>query len=716
MAARGRTTAAAPVKQRIAVVWYKVTDLRTHDHEPLHKAHSLGLPVLHLFVMDPRWYRKTPLCGFPRTGPIRARFQLEALRDLSKRLEAQGHHLCIKRNMGTADAFRELCRDFQIDATFASREVCSEELRVEQMVRKTLQQHGMGSLQVFWTFELHHYDDLPEDLRRRGSNSYTGYKNIFHRQCRPRRPLPVPNMRASRSVHWSKSDAIPSALAELGLEEPPPLHPSAEFQWVGGETAALARVREYLFETDALALDYVGSTNTPREGNSCTKKGAMSRLSPWLAHGCISARYLVSEIKRYEQERHESSSTYWLVHELYWRDFVRFQSLLVGDRIFKIGGLYNKHPQWPWYSDVNALKAWIDGTTGLPFLDAAMREIKATGYSCHVGRETSAWFLICDLGLDWRMGAEWMESVLIDYEPAANWFCWVFVCLIRATGGNGFREIGHPQLAPRTRLQTVEIVFLSAQHDPDGEYIKRWVPELRDLPSGISVREPWRAFAEPVAALSRGKRSEGGGQAGVGPDRIQMARRTLTKGGAAVAVWWSCVRNATELKHHEHKVRWPREYPLPILPPASFFDVEKVAETARRQQMQKARRMNQLRQALHQKGYVKSLGSVAEISEADEDEDHDNDAFEREDDAPAKTSSRWQTKNQSFAGKMKGKGRGKGKGLQGAAARSDGHDALDNDTPQESYYGGQRFVYLEEEKSAGDSLAKKRRWGKAAGA
>jgi len=368
----------------------------------------------------------------------------------------------------------------------------------------------------------------------------------------------------------------------------------------------LARVQKYLFESNSLALDYVGSTNTPREGNSCTKRRAMSRLSPWLAHGCLSARFLVAEIKRYERERYKSNSTYWLVHELYWRDFVRFQSYLVGNRIFKIGGLYNKHPDWPWKTNTNLLSSWIHGTTGFPFVDAAMREIGATGYSCHVGRETGAWFLICDLGLDWRLGAEWFESVLIDYEPAANWFCWVFVCLIRATGGNYSREVGHPELAPCTRLQTVETVFLSAQHDPEGDYIKLWVPELRSLPAGQAVREPWRLTAEPsVAPLSSKGRCS---TSSVGPDRIQMARRTLTKGGACVAVWWSCRRSALS-DGHVHG--WPEKYPLPLFPPASFFDIEKVADKARRMQKQKAAWIAKLMHALQQ-GHSKALLPVQE--------------------------------------------------------------------------------------------------------
>lgn len=253
-------------------------------------------------------------------------------------------------------------------------------------------------------------------------------------------------------------------------------------------------------------------------------------------------------------------------------------------------------------------------------MDAAMREVGATGYSCHVGRETAAWFLICDLGLDWRMGAEWFESVLIDYEPAANWFCWVFVCLIRATGGNFAREVGHPELAPRTRLQSVEVVFLSAQHDPDGDYIKLWVPELRCLPAGVAVREPWRLTGQLSAAPLSGRQQS---TSPVGPERIQMARRTLTRGGACVAVWWSCTRTAASGRRIDG---WPKDYPLPLFPPSSFFDIEKVADKARRQQRQKAAWISKLRNALEQ-GHGRSLIRVRDHTEDRESDNSDDDAL-----------------------------------------------------------------------------------------
>jgi len=263
------------------------------------------------------------------------------------------------------------------------------------------------------------------------------------------------------------------------------------------------------------------------------------------------------------------------------------------------------------------------------------REIKSTGYSCHVGRETSAWFLICDLGIDWRMGAEWFESVLIDYEPAANWFCWVFVCLIRATGGNGFREIGQPELQPCTRLQTVEIVFLSAQHDPDGSYIKRWVPELRCLPEGLPVREPWRSFEDPAMAVSSNPRG-GNSTFGPGPDRIQMARRMLTKGGPSVAVWWNCSRTARRQASEDRK--WPPAYPMPIFPPSSFYDIEKVADKARRQQRQKKVRMDALRSALQRLG--SAIGGACYELDTIEDNAYDE-SDGSEEGVDSKASKRW---------------------------------------------------------------------------
>jgi deoxyribodipyrimidine photolyase len=258
-----------------------------------------------------------------------------------------------------------------------------------------------------------------------------------------------------------------------------------EFTWKGGETAALARLQEYLFGSDALGLKYVGATLTTDSGRSVLEDGALSKLSPWLAHGCISPRFIRAEVLRYEAERIQSKSTYYLLHELIWRDFVRYSSLNLGTSIFKLGGPRGIQPQGGWSNDIGKSNRWANGKTGLPFIDCFMRELVATGYSCHMGREMVGWFLARDLGMDWRMGAELFESVLIDYEPAANWFNWVYRCL--AVAGN------NPH--PGKRLATVEITLWGPQHDPRAKFVQRWLPELAPLLKAggpIMALEPWR--------------------------------------------------------------------------------------------------------------------------------------------------------------------------------------------------------------------------------
>lgn len=481
-------------KQRVNVVWFKCTDLRTHDHAPLRAAHDSGLPIVHLFVFDPFWYAGTTrICGFPKTGVLRTRFHLEALNDLAVRLSSHGHALCTRRHISTSACFEELCEDFVVENVYAFHEICSEELRIEHQVRETLRRKARGRLHLFWGFELYHRDDLDFDpARARGPfNSYTSFRRRLEDRSSVRwSQHENPSFRSGQgsSATWHRADvSLPTVQEVMGAryrkaDDPgEEKDPRAEIRWKGGETAALERVQKYIWDDENLSLDYVGATMTTDPSKSCMRDKAMSKLSPWLAHGCLSPRLLYEEVKRYECQRRKNKSTYWITHELLWRDFVRFGSIQAGNSIFKIGGIHNQHPVWRWSTDRDMLSAWVEGRTGFPFVDCFMRELAATGYCNHMGRECSGWFLIGDLGLDWRMGAEWFESVLLDYEPTANWYNWTYRCLPAAARG------------PGEKLQGIEILKWGTQHDPDATYIKRWIPALASL-SPTVAREPWRLW------------------------------------------------------------------------------------------------------------------------------------------------------------------------------------------------------------------------------
>lgn len=101
-----------PGKERVNVVWFKCTDLRCHDHAALKAAHQGTLPVLHVYVFDPFWHAgRTRLCGFPKTGAIRNRFQIEAVPDLAERLREKGYVLNVRSQLSTKQCFEELCQD-----------------------------------------------------------------------------------------------------------------------------------------------------------------------------------------------------------------------------------------------------------------------------------------------------------------------------------------------------------------------------------------------------------------------------------------------------------------------------------------------------------------------------------------------------------------------------------------------------------------------------
>ena len=183
---------------------------------------------------------------------------------------------------------------------------------------------------------------------------------------------------------------------------------------------------------------------------------ATSRLSPYLAHGCLSARRLYAEVRGFEQRRRRNRSTYWVYHELVMRgappseppsprpcthsrrrvltrgrlrraDFLYFSGVRWGTALFsRAGPLHATAHAWrPDGAEARALfRHWALGRTGYPFVDAGMRQLRAEGVMPHLLRQMCAAFLVRDLRLDWRWGAEWFETHLLDHTPDANYGNW----------------------------------------------------------------------------------------------------------------------------------------------------------------------------------------------------------------------------------------------------------------------------------------------------
>ena len=142
------------------------------------------------------------------------------------------------------------------------------------------------------------------------------------------------------------------------------------FPFKGGETSGLNRLNDYLWGTDAVAT-YKATRNGLVGTDYSTK------FSPWLANGTLSPRAIYWEIKKYEKQRTANDSTYWVIFELIWRDFFRFVCLKYGDKVFYAGGLRGEEIFWK--QDMDLFDKWKNGNTGVPFIDANMRELLKVG-------------------------------------------------------------------------------------------------------------------------------------------------------------------------------------------------------------------------------------------------------------------------------------------------------------------------------------------------
>ncbi len=248
-------------------------------------------------------------------------------------------------------------------------------------------------------------------------------------------------------------------LADFGLAAPPE-DDRAAIDWKGGETAALDRLAYYLFGSHAIST-YKETRNELIGSDYSTK------FSAWLAQGCLSPKKIYHEVKAYEDKNGANDSTYWVIFELMWRDFFRLMGKKHGDKIFHKKGFKEKnHPEWK--QDKALLQRWIDGQTGTPFIDANMREIARTGFMSNRGRQNVASYLVKDLKIDWRMGAEYFESELIDYDVTSNWCNWQYVAGV----GTDPREDRY-----------FNILSQAGRYDPDGAYVKLWCPELSEVPA-----------------------------------------------------------------------------------------------------------------------------------------------------------------------------------------------------------------------------------------
>ncbi|WP_135663569.1 DASH family cryptochrome [Halorhabdus rudnickae] len=447
-----------------AIAWFR-RDLRTRDNPTLAAACGTDR-VVPVYCFDPRRYGPRAFGGnasfeYPGLGAGRAQFERESVTDLRERLRDAGRDLLVRH--GRPDEVLSAILDHVgADSLHYQTLPIPDERTHEQQVRSVLPDDI--TLEPHWTHTLHHVDDLPTPPDEI-PDTFTPWRNEVEAESRVRDPIGVPEV-----------PPLPDNVPEIGTipdldsldvvgEVPDDDRMALDFE--GGETAGQQRVEEYIWETDSLR-EY------KQTRNGLIGRDYSSKFSPWLNVGCLSPREVYQAVQAYERERVSNDSTYWLNFELRWRDFFQFQFAKYGGQFFTPGGI-RERTDLQWCRDETDFGRWQDGQTGVPFVDAAMRELAATGYVSNRARQNAASFLVHDLGIDWRWGAAHYEQHLLDYDPASNYGNWAYIAKV----GNDSREGGFDVLSQAER------------YDPGAEYIRRWCPEL----DGVIVeyaREPWR--------------------------------------------------------------------------------------------------------------------------------------------------------------------------------------------------------------------------------
>lgn len=420
-----------------ALLWFR-DDLRLFDNPALKAALEENKQIVSVFILDERYLQKDRW-GILRTGPYRLRFLLESLADLKEHLEEKGSTLLLKKGIPEVD-IPQVMEQYGAQAIYAAKAYTHEEIKMEKALAEQYSVH------LYHSTPLIHPDDVPFALSD-VPDVFTQFRKKVEKYAGVRELIPTPDRVISPEIPQSPVPTI----QDLGFT-PPDKDPRAVLDFKGGAVAGDDRLDHYLWNSDRVAR-YKETRNGLIGADYSTK------FSPWLANGSMSPRTVYHEVERYEQEVTKNKSTYWVKFELLWRDYFKYVAMRYGRKIFFPGGIQDKKINWR--NNDKVFHKWTQGETGDDFVDANMRELLYTGFMSNRGRQNVASYLVHQLKMDWRRGAAWFESLLLDHDVCSNYGNWMYA------GG-----VGND---PRDRIFNTK--KQASMYDKDGAFRRLWLSE-----------------------------------------------------------------------------------------------------------------------------------------------------------------------------------------------------------------------------------------------
>ena len=415
----------------VNLVWYKYTDLRTFDHDALINCHNDAIKnntqVIHVFCIDPIFDEKTSF-GFIKFSKYKKKFLFQSISNIYDK---------IKLNVywdKPENIIPYLIQKYKVKKIFHYIDILNEDnIKNETTDVEWFDYWGntMYDINNFRLEELENFTKFKHTVSNyqvKKVNEFTNYADCI--------------------IDIDNKELLKNELEAFNFNS----------ILNGGESNAWKRLNFYFFESKGL-LEYKDKKHNIFGDNYSSK------ISPYLAFGNISARSVYWQLKKYQETIENNVSTYCMWKELVWRDYFKFTLVKTKNTIFELNYKTNKY--WRPMDDktLELFKRWKTGTTGYPYIDANMIELNSTGYMSNTGRQMVSSFLVNELQIDWRLGAQYFESLLIDHDVASNYGNWN--CLANSLCDN------------------VEDVYYKVYNplnngDSECKFVKKWIPSLQE--------------------------------------------------------------------------------------------------------------------------------------------------------------------------------------------------------------------------------------------